>query len=186
MKTFLHLGCGPIHLHSTHDWKWINIDWEASHNPDLVLNCLELHDHFGDNSVDAVYGCHTLEHYKYPDDAISLINQCHHVLKPGGILRMAVPDLELAAKAYALGDDLKFIYGPDFKGYYKHDLPAERFHFFMTAWEHKIVYDFQLLSQLMKDAGFTSVRKCYPNDTEIPGFNSDRYISESLYIEAKK
>lgn len=184
MSMGLHLGCGPIMYPSNEVLKWINIDWESSHNPDHVLDCLELSAHY--SNIDYISSCHSLEHYQYPDDAQSLINQCYKVLKTGGILRIAVPDLELVAKAYANGSDLKFIYGPEFHGFYKNDCAAERFHFFMTAWEHKIVYDYQLLSQLMKEAGFSKIRKCYPNDTEIPGFTYDRYISESLYVEAVK
>jgi len=44
-------------------------------------------------SVDAIYSSHTLEHL-YLDDARKVLEECQRVLKPGGCLRVALPDGE--------------------------------------------------------------------------------------------
>lgn len=54
---------------------------------------------FGDNSVDAVYHSHVLEHIDRIDVAI-FQSEVLRVLKPGGIQRICVPDLEFLAGEY--------------------------------------------------------------------------------------
>jgi hypothetical protein len=54
---------------------------------------------FSDNSFDAVYHSHVLEHFNKIDGE-NLIKECFRVLKPGGVLRVAVPDLEQIAIKY--------------------------------------------------------------------------------------
>src|SRR5436190_6115031 len=52
-----------------------------------------------ENSCDGVYCSHTLEHLSLNDCRISLRNT-YKILKPKGIFRCVVPDLEMAARAY--------------------------------------------------------------------------------------
>ena len=55
---------------------------------------------YGDNSVDAIYSSHTFEHL-YHTDALALMRECHRVLRPGGVLRLALPDAERMARDLA-------------------------------------------------------------------------------------
>ena len=50
-------------------------------------------------SVDIVYHSHLLEHL-YMEEGEDLIRECFRVLKPGGILRIVVPDLERICRDY--------------------------------------------------------------------------------------
>jgi len=176
----LHCGAGPIHMDG-----WLNFDIDRRHT-----HCEQhgdvLQTHFDENSFDYILCVHMLEHLFYPVDTVECLHRFHHWLKPGGVLRLAVPDLELAATAYSTTKDLKFLYSSDFKAYYYKDTPCERMNFFVKAWEHRICFDYELLSSLLKDAGFRIVAKKKPNESDIPGFSHDRMISESLYIEAVK
>lgn len=52
-----------------------------------------------DQSVAAVYHSHVLEHIDR-DQADAFIAETYRVLRPGGILRVVVPDLERAARSY--------------------------------------------------------------------------------------
>ncbi len=52
-----------------------------------------------DNSCDVVYHSHVLEHLRRPH-AIQFLRECYRVLKPGGVLRIAIPDLERICRAY--------------------------------------------------------------------------------------
>ncbi len=54
---------------------------------------------FGDATFDAVYHCHFLEHLPRPE-AAKFLAECYRVLAPGGILRVAVPDLEAIVDSY--------------------------------------------------------------------------------------
>lgn len=54
-------------------------------------------------AVDAIYSSHMLEHLRR-DEARLVLDECLRVLKPGGTLRLVVPDLEVLVRAY-LADD---------------------------------------------------------------------------------
>lgn len=87
------MGCGRV----THP-EWVNID--LNHTNDNVL----VHDirtglPFIPASVDVCYASHVIEHLERPA-AKQLLLECHRVLKPGGIIRLVVPDLEGIAKIY--------------------------------------------------------------------------------------
>lgn len=54
---------------------------------------------FADNSVDVVYHSHLLEHLDR-DVATVFMREIARVMKPGGILRIVVPDFERCCRAY--------------------------------------------------------------------------------------
>jgi predicted SAM-dependent methyltransferase len=89
----VNVGCGR-RIHPA----WCNLDLAAA-APGVVEHDLRQGLPFADDSCDAVYHSHVLEHLQ-PDEASRLIAECHRVLKPGGILRIAVPDLEGIARQY--------------------------------------------------------------------------------------
>jgi len=89
----LNLGCGQ-RFHS--DWK--NIDF-VSHAPEVLAHDLSKGIPMPDNSCDAVYHSHVLEHFSKSHGA-AFIRDCFRVLKPAGVLRVAVPDLEALALQY--------------------------------------------------------------------------------------
>jgi len=89
----LNVGCGR-HWHA--DWE--NLDLVACAPAvkawDITQGLPE-----NDSVFDAVYHSHLLEHLT-PQQAQSLFVECFRVLKPGGILRVVVPDLEQIARIY--------------------------------------------------------------------------------------
>lgn len=189
MRKFLHLGAGPIILRSL-TVEWINIDIEQTHKPDICMDYQRLSQEFEPDSIAGVFSCHSFEHLPYPSGVVRALEECYTVMQPGGVIRLVVPDLELVAKAYVAGSDLKFIHGPEFKAYYhKAESRAERFHFFVAerAWQHQICFDFDLLQMLMTDAGFRNVRRMPFGVSEVPELcGIDRFESESLSAQGTK
>lgn len=66
--------------------------------------CVRAHDlrlgiPYADESFDVVYHSHLLEHFP-KKAAPPFLRECRRVLKRGGIIRIAVPDLEKIARAY--------------------------------------------------------------------------------------
>lgn len=89
----LNLGCGS-HFHKD----WVNVDFNS--NSEYVMACNLLKGiPFSDNEFDIVYSSHVLEHFP-KNEANNFIKECYRVLKPDGILRIVVPDLERIAKLY--------------------------------------------------------------------------------------
>ncbi len=90
---FLNLGCGGC-FHRD----WVNVDFVSS-DPDVIKHDLREKLPFSDSSFSVVYHSHVLEHLPRRA-APGFIRECHRVLKPGGILRVVVPDLEGIARLY--------------------------------------------------------------------------------------
>lgn len=111
-----------------------------------------------DNTLDVVYHSHMLEHLTF-SEGISFIKECFRVLRPGGIMRLLVPDLELWAKAY-LSKDKHFL------GEYQKTLdsntyftPGAIFMGMLHNHGHKMGYDFETVFWLLQESGFVDIQK---------------------------
>lgn len=89
----LNLGCGG----RTHP-DWVNVDI-APRVPGVVHADLSRGIPYPDERFDAVYHSHLLEHIRRAD-ALPFMQECCRVLKRGGILRVATPDLERLCEVY--------------------------------------------------------------------------------------
>ncbi len=54
---------------------------------------------YPDASVACIYSSHTFEHFSY-EESRAVARECFRVLKPGGILRIVVPDLGIMVRDY--------------------------------------------------------------------------------------
>jgi predicted SAM-dependent methyltransferase len=88
----VNIGCG-YHYHPD----WINLDLYRAAG--VVYHDLRRLLPFPEASVDAVYHSHVLEHID-KDKAEKFTRDCYRVLKPGGIIRVVVPDLEEICREY--------------------------------------------------------------------------------------
>lgn len=89
----LNLGCGR-HFHPD----WLNIDISPTH-PAVYDMDLRKFWPLPSDFFDMVYHSHVLEHMSQNEGA-RFLHQCFTVLKPGGLIRIAVPDLERIARQY--------------------------------------------------------------------------------------
>jgi SAM-dependent methyltransferase len=97
----LNLGCGA-RFHAD----WVNADI-APAAPGVLALDLRKGLPFAAASFDAVYCSHVLEHLPR-GEAQGLLRAIHAVLRPGGVVRIVVPDLEAIVRAYlALLDRLR-------------------------------------------------------------------------------
>jgi predicted SAM-dependent methyltransferase len=87
----LNLGCGQ-RFHTA----WTNLDLVPAH-PSIRRFDVAQPLPFEDAVFDAVYHSHLLEHLPRAQ-ALPFLCECRRVLKPGGILRLAIPNLEAIAR----------------------------------------------------------------------------------------
>ena len=55
---------------------------------------------YKNQSVDVIYASHVLEHVSYRNQALPTLNEWHRVLRPGGVIMISVPDLEILSMLY--------------------------------------------------------------------------------------
>lgn len=91
--TYVNLGCGG-RVHPA----WVNIDMVAA-APGVIAHDLTRGIPLASGTCDVVYHSHVLEHLRRPD-AERFMGECYRVLRPGGVLRVAVPDLERICRTY--------------------------------------------------------------------------------------
>jgi hypothetical protein len=91
----LNLACGGIYI--TND-DWINLDYVSSSPFVRQANLLETLP-FDSNSISLVYSSHFLEHIPL-HQVPSFLKECYRVLKPGGVIRLVLPDFEEMCREY--------------------------------------------------------------------------------------
>jgi predicted SAM-dependent methyltransferase len=118
---------------------------------------------FADRSFDYVFSEHQIEHILYPDGVL-MLRECFRVLKPGGVLRIATPDLERILGLYAAEKTdvqqryIRFVtdsFIPETSDYAACFVVNQD----MRGWDHKFIYDFATLAQEMHRAGFVDVSR---------------------------
>ena len=92
-KRFVNIGCGKRYHPD-----WTNIDMISASPHVISLNLLEPWP-FDPDSFEFVYHSHVLEHFSRKDGG-NFLQNCYRILKPGGIIRVVVPDFEQIARLY--------------------------------------------------------------------------------------
>lgn len=89
----LNIGCG-----ATHHPDWINLDVSSS-DPSVLPVDINNGLPFSADTITVCYSSHLLEHLD-KEGARYFLAECMRVLKSGGVIRLAVPDLEGIAREY--------------------------------------------------------------------------------------
>lgn len=128
---------------------------------------------FHDGSVSAIYTSHMLEHL-YPWVAERCLKECFRTLQPGGIMRVAVPDLDEIVKNFSQSDPSTFL-GDIYE--YGHGSAKNSHH-----WH----YNFYSLNRLLASVGFQSVTRCTYRQGQCPDLPVIETRPESLFVEARR
>jgi SAM-dependent methyltransferase len=146
MHLQLHLGCGKRYIPG-----FLHIDLDdfphISHR--TRIDRLPM---FFDETVDLIYCCHALEYFDRIEAAGALA-EWYRVLKPGGILRLAVPDFAALVSAYKETGNLNEILGPLYGRMIVRSAQGNQVIY------HRTAYDFESLEAICLNAGFRSVHR---------------------------
>ena len=125
---------------------------------------------FADNSFDYVASEHMIEHVDYPG-AITMLQESFRILKPGGKIRVATPDLRVLVNLFsqertpAQNEYIDYVaknWVPRGLGVEANDCKEV---FVMNnafrAWGHQFLYDPAALKSIMSRCGFEDL-KCLP------------------------
>lgn len=158
---------------------------------------------FPDESFDFIFAEHLIEHLDYLH-GLRCISECRRVLKPGGVLRMATPNLHQYVKLLyetdqnaSLGEHVEW-YNNRYVRHRKEtygDGPIFPFNTLFRKFGHIFIYTPEALRDSLTTAGFSTIRQVQPTESQHvdlknleahdPG-NIEFMLFETMVYEADK
>ncbi len=182
---YCNLGCGSRYLDG-----YVNADFYVFNNLRSILNIkkvpgvdwqVDLRKKFKcqDSFFQGIFLEHVLEHLNILD-VFHLLGEIKRIMKPGSKLRISVPDLEIYAKYYLLGEKKtdKFSMWDKNRG--------EAIWNIAHNFGHNCIYDFNFLKKILLLCGFTNIEKKEFNQSsdDMLLIDDPGRSWESLYVEA--
>jgi hypothetical protein len=175
MGHFLNFGPGPNMLPEP----WQNL--EPNHDIRKRLR-------FGDDTCTAVLAEHVIEHVSFLQGYL-FFHECLRVLEPGGILRLAFPDISRFVEAWAPVDALGPVHnyrlqpralqyaqalskkpnGEWSAGLSDSDLARHGLLRMLTGWGHQMAWTHESAAGVLLAVGFSSVQRFPYNKGKLPG-----------------
>jgi len=175
----LHWGCGPIAPYG-----WVNSDIQARPGVDVVADILAGLPLEAD-SFDYVVAIHALPEIPIRDQQRTL-RELQRVLKPGGVLRLGLPDMDKAIRAYLAKDIDYFFLIPDDAA---KTLSGKMITQLLWYGISRCMFTAEFATELLERSGFREIKVCGFRQTRsnFPGIVEldDREL-ESFFVEATK
>ena len=175
----LNIGCGE-NVYP----QFVNLDFYWRPGIDVCMDITKQGYPIPDGSMEGVYTEHCLEHVPLEAGTKNLA-EIYRVLRPGGTLRIVVPDGELYFTIYNKKLTGESAIMPYEEGYIT---PIARINSLFRSYGHQFIYDFETFRLLLEKTGFKDIKKV----KYMEGRNKDLLIDtewrqvESLYVEASK
>jgi predicted SAM-dependent methyltransferase len=141
---------------------WLNSDLHASRNT-VSVDATKTFPFEGD-VFHYVYSEHMIEHIDFTE-GLHMLSECYRVLKPGGKIRIATPDLAFLIDLYRADKsplqeeyirwsiDTFAEHAPGYEDTYV-------INSFVRSWGHQFIYDEKVLRASLEKTCFTDVRPC--------------------------
>ena len=170
----LNVGCGNVRFEG-----WINIDFAATGSQDLIWDVSKSIP-CPDATCSMIYNEHFIEHLDI-DSGKRFLRECHRVLIPGGVLRVATPSLEATVSHYA---DQTWKDQAWLKKYRYHWIAtrAEYLNICFRHWGHQWIYDAEELSRRLREAGFVNLSEAAWGVSQVREMSGRETREESVLI----
>lgn len=169
-------GCG-----SWTEPGWINCDQKEGPGVDISCDIREGLP-LEDGALDYVVSIHALPEVPLPD-LVPVLRELRRVLRPGGTLRLALPDLDRGIAAYQRGDrDYFLIRDEDARS-----MGAKLITQMLWYGYSRTLFTHDFIAEQLERAGFAGITRCAYRRTASahPGIvELDNREDESLFVEA--
>ncbi|MBW2142681.1 MAG: methyltransferase domain-containing protein [Deltaproteobacteria bacterium] len=165
--------------------KLFNLNWSK----EIFIHDLRKKFPWKDNSIDVIYSSHTLEHLSKKEGGFFL-QECHRVLKEGGLIRIIVPDLKVLVLRYINGevsaDEFIDALGVSYES--EEDNQIKKFLVKFIKFPHRCMYDTDSLLKIMKNIGFgASGKKSFESKiSDIQKIELPERTKNAVIIEGEK
>jgi len=179
---------------------WLNTDIYPNHGPVVFMNATT-HFPFDDNTFDYVMAEHMIEHIEY-EAAQVMLRECYRVLKPGGRVRFATPDLGVLLALYTKEKtDAQRNYIDWLVARLMPEVQNSKDVFVINnsfrAWGHCFLYDRETLHRALEVQGFCEIKFHKPGESDDPSLKNleshgreigseDINQFETLVVEGRK
>ncbi len=166
----LHIGCGENILSD-----WLNSDIFVYSDRILHLDATDTFP-FPSETFDYIFSEHMIEHISYLN-GLSMLNECHRVLRNNGKIRISTPDLQFLIDLYRdekselQREYIKWTTDNYIKSapYYNDTFVINNF---VRDWGHLFIYDEKTLRSSLEKAGFTEIVRCDLNESKDESFRN--------------
>lgn len=128
---------------------------------------------FADNSVEAIFSSHVVEHLHLNGARVCMKN-AYRILRKGGVLRLVVPNLDRCVAEYKA--DIAYEWACEF---FEADRASEKN-------MHHFMYNPGSMTRLLRDCGFSDIQQVSYGIGRCPDLEKLDNRPESLFIEAIK
>ena len=160
----LHVGCGRYHIEG-----WLNADIDLRHEADIFLDAREPLP-FEADQFRFVFAEHLIEHLTFAEGR-RFCSEVFRILRPGGVVRLSTPDLQFLVRYYedesAESQAFTEYHTTEFLRLDVRSRALVVSNFFYD-FDHRLIYDWDLLVRLIREAGFVSVERCRVGESSHP------------------
>lgn len=168
----LHIGCGPFVMDG-----WLNVDINC-YRPDIRYLDAGKPYPFPDHSFNYIYSEHLFEHLSVEEQTV-MLQECYRILKPGGRMRLAMPNLHFLMELYLHPDKecnrryLAWSYRlsgmkqgvPEVS---EKNYPIHVINNFFRLWGHRFIHTPESLKELAEGLGFYGVHPYSIGKSDTP------------------
>ncbi len=161
-----------------------NIEWNKKNN--IIFGDASKRFPLDGNSIEIIYTSHMLEHLSQ-GSVENVLKEARRVLKPGGIIRIAVPDLKIIMEEYFQSEDANFCMERLMVQPPPINTLRQKLKLLLVGYRHhQWMYDGNSISKMLVMHGFKDVEIMEAGHSKIsnPGILDLREREgESVYVE---
>ena len=178
---------------------WLNTDINLNSNSVVYLDATKRFP-FNDETFDYIVAEHMIEHVEYHAAEV-MMRECFRVLKPGGCVRFATPDLQVLLALHS--EDKTKTQKEYIEWAVARFMPEIReckdvfvINNFFRAWGHCFLYDQQTLRYALYASGFRDIKFYKPGGSDDPMLRNlefhgkeigeDKNQFETIVVEGRK
>jgi predicted SAM-dependent methyltransferase len=200
----LQIGCGELPIAG-----WLNTDLDpgiaraAGAQGSVMYMDASARFPIPDDAFDYAYAEHVIEHVTFAEGR-TMLSECHRVLRRGGRIRVATPDLRQLVQLYVDREE-PTVDQSEYVRWIAETFFADRTQVGATfvlnnafrAWGHMFLYDEDTLRSTLLDAGFVDIRRMPFGESDDPTLrglerhgavvgSQDMNEFETMVLEASK